>query len=102
MLRSAECRSFGEGAKFAMPMAVSNPIAIFTVFSNTRCFQNQSPSLTERTAAVLGINPYFLREYNTAVRNYSLKSTMEIISMLCEYDILAREETGSPLHRINS
>lgn len=34
----------------------------------------------------LGINPYFGREYTTAIRNYPLKKTMKVIAILKEYD----------------
>lgn len=34
----------------------------------------------------LGINPYFAREYEAALRNYPLRRTMRIISILREYD----------------
>jgi DNA polymerase-3 subunit delta len=85
----------GKGAKFAMPMAVS---ALYTHFYRILKYQaflrtNPRPS-REEAAAVLGVNPYFVREYNTAVRNYTLKSTMEIISMLCEYDYLGKGGDG--------
>ncbi len=34
----------------------------------------------------LGINPYFGAEYDQAVRNYPLRKTMKVISLLREYD----------------
>ena len=34
----------------------------------------------------LGINPYFGAEYDKAVRNYPLRKTMKVISLLREYD----------------
>lgn len=34
----------------------------------------------------LGINPYFSAEYDQAVRNYPLRKTMKVISLLREYD----------------
>ena len=34
----------------------------------------------------LGINPYFAREYDTALRNYPMRRTMKVISLLREYD----------------
>jgi DNA polymerase-3 subunit delta len=85
----------GKGAKFAMPMAVSNLYSHFYRILKYQVFLRTNPHPSrEEAAAVLGINPYFLREYNTAVRNYSLKSTMEIISMLCEYDYLGKGGDG--------
>ncbi len=36
--------------------------------------------------AQLGINPYFGREYDDAVRNYSMKRTMAVIAIIKEFD----------------
>lgn len=37
-------------------------------------------------ASAVGINPYFLGEYETAARNYPLKRCMKVIAILREYD----------------
>ena len=37
-------------------------------------------------ARVLGVNPYFVKEYDTAVRHYSLPQCMRVISLLADYD----------------
>ena len=37
-------------------------------------------------AKVLGVNPYFFKEYDAAVKKYSLKQTMRVISLLNDYD----------------
>lgn len=36
--------------------------------------------------AQLGINPFFAKEYDTAIRNFSVKTTMRAISILKEFD----------------
>jgi len=36
--------------------------------------------------ATLGINPYFSREYDDAIRNYNAKKVMSIIALLKEFD----------------
>lgn len=36
--------------------------------------------------AQLGINPYFGREYDEAIRNYSIRKTMAVIARIKEYD----------------
>lgn len=36
--------------------------------------------------AQLGINPFFAQEYETALRNYPLKSTIKVIALLKDYD----------------
>ncbi len=85
----------GSGAKFAMPPAVS---ALYTHFYRLLKYEafllgNPRPS-REEAAAVLGVNPFFVREYDTAVRNYPLKRTMGIISLLCEYDFRGKGGNG--------
>ena len=43
----------------------------------------------------LGINPYFGSEYDRAVRNYPVRKTMKIISLLREYDYKSKSTAGS-------
>ena len=89
-------RHLGSGARFAMPPAVS---ALYTHFYRILRYEaflmgNPRPS-REDAAAVLGVSPFFVREYDQAVRNYPLKRTMAIISMLCEYDYLGKGGDGA-------
>lgn len=77
----------GSAAKFAMPMAVS---ALFTHFHRILKYgallMNTPSPKTDQKAKVLGVNPYFFAEYDTAVRNYPVKKCMAVIAMLKEYD----------------
>lgn len=77
----------GASPKFAMPVAVS---ALFTHFYRILKYQalimkNPRPS-TDQKAKVLGVNPYFFQEYDTAVMNYPLKRCMGVIALLEEFD----------------
>lgn len=77
----------GSAAKFAMPMAVS---ALYTHFYRILKYgallmQNPRPA-NDAKAKVLGVNPYFFSEYDTAVRNYPVKKCMAVIAFLKEYD----------------
>ena len=77
----------GSAAKFAMPMAVS---ALYTHFYRILKYgallmQNPRPA-NDAKAKVLGVNPYFFTEYDTAVRNYPVKKCMAVIALLKEYD----------------
>lgn len=77
----------GSAAKFAMPMAVS---ALYTHFYRILKYeallmQNPHPG-NDQKAKVLGVNPYFFGEYDTAVRNYPMKKCMAVIALLKEYD----------------
>ena len=77
----------GSAAKFAMPMATS---ALYTHFYRILKYgallmQNPRPA-NDAKAKVLGVNPYFFSEYDTAVRNYPVKRCMAVIALLKEYD----------------
>jgi DNA polymerase-3 subunit delta len=41
-------------------------------------------------AAALGVNPYFLRDYEEAARNYPAAKTAAVISLLREYDMRSK------------
>ena len=77
----------GASAKFAMPMAVS---ALYTHFYRILKYgallMKDSYPANDVKAKVLGVNPYFFREYDSAVRNYPVKKCMAVISLLKEYD----------------
>jgi DNA polymerase-3 subunit delta len=77
----------GSAAKFAMPMAVS---ALYTHFYRILKYgallmSNPKPG-NDQKAKVLGVSPYFISEYDTAVRNYPVKKAMAAIALLKEYD----------------
>ena len=77
----------GNAAKFAMPMATS---ALYTHFYRILKYgallmQNPRPA-NDAKAKVLGVNPYFFSEYDTAVRNYPVKKAMAVIALLKDYD----------------
>ena len=77
----------GSSAKFAMPMAVS---ALYTHFYRILKYgallMKTSRPANDQKAKVLGVNPYFFSEYDTAVRNYPVKKCMAVIALLKEYD----------------
>ena len=79
-----------------MPPAIS---ALYTHFYRILRYeaflQNNPHPSREDAAAVLGVSPFFVREYDQAVRNYPLRRTMAIISMLCEYDYLGKGGDGA-------
>ena len=86
----------GSAAKFAIPMAVS---ALFTHFYrilryNALLMVNPRPA-NDQKSKVLGVNPYFFSEYDTAVRNYPVRKCMAAIALLKEYDFKGKGgETG--------
>ena len=86
----------GTAAKFAMPQAVS---ALYMHFYRILKYgallqRGGMPSAEDKAAALSGVNPYFYREYDTAVRNYPLPRAMAVMSLLCEYDYLGKGGDG--------
>lgn len=85
----------GTSAKFQMPAAVS---ALFNHFYRILKYdvllqKNNYPPVDQK-AKVLGVNPYFFREYDAAARNYPLQKAMAVISLLEEYDYLGKGGDG--------
>lgn len=77
----------GSAAKFAMPMAVS---ALYTHFYRILKYgallmKTPNPSNDVKTR-ILGVSPYFFREYDAAVRCYPVRKCMAVIALLKEYD----------------
>ncbi len=75
----------GETPRFALPMVIA---PLFTHFSRILKYHALMPSRPSQgdVARVLGVNPYFLKEYDAALRNYSLPQAMRAVSLLSEYD----------------
>ena len=83
---------YAAAPKFSMPMAVS---ALFTHFYRILKYQalimaSPRPSDAQKANALPGVNPYFYKEYDTAVMNYPLKRCMSVIALLREYDFKAK------------
>ena len=89
----------GDAARFALPAAVS---ALFTHFSRILRYgalltRGGFPSAEDKARALPGLNPYFYKEYDAAVRNYPLPKAMAAVSLLCEYDYLGKGGDGTTL-----
>lgn len=63
---------------------------LFNFFSKILLFHSMEDKSKNSVSAALGINPYFFAEYQTAVNNYSLKKTKQIISLLRKYDMKSK------------
>ena len=83
-------------ARFAMPQAVS---ALYMHFYRVLKYgallsRGGAVSAEDKAAALSGVNPYFYKEYEVAVRNYPLPKAMAVMSLLCEYDYLGKGGDG--------
>jgi len=75
----------GEAPRFLLQFATA---PLFTHFYRILKYHAVIPNRPSQgeAAKLLGVNPYFMKEYDAAVRNYSKQQCSRIISLLCEYD----------------
>ena len=78
-------RNVGEAPKFFFPMAVS---PLFTHFNRILRYQAliQSGQGNDPALKTKILGPFFHKEYDAAVRKYSLQQAMRIVSLLSDYD----------------
>jgi DNA polymerase-3 subunit delta len=72
-----------------------NPIpvtlaAIFSFFRKLLIYHFTSDKSRNNIAATLRISPYFVNEYELASRNYNAKKTVQVISLLREFDMKSK------------
>ncbi|RCH56469.1 DNA polymerase III subunit delta [Mucilaginibacter hurinus] len=79
----------------------ANPVVL--VFGNLNNFFSKVLTYhyiqdKSQAAKELGVNPYFLKDYEQAARTYNYAKTMQIISLLREYDLKSKgvESTLGP------
>ncbi|MCQ2149677.1 MAG: DNA polymerase III subunit delta [Bacteroidales bacterium] len=81
----------GNVARFSAPYAIT---MLFTHFYRMLKYEaavaGGKQITQEEKSRILGVKPYFFREYDVAVRNYPLKSLMSIMSLLRDYDFKAK------------
>lgn len=74
----------GQAPRFMLLMATG---PLFTHYSRILKYHALIQKGRQADAAkVLGVNPYFMKEYDAAVRNYPLDRCIKAISLLAEYD----------------
>ena len=75
----------GQTPRFMLPMVVA---PLFTHYSRILKYHALLPKRPSPgdAARILGVNPYFMKEYDATVRNYSLRQAMKAVSLLAEYD----------------
>lgn len=68
-------------------MVVGNLIGFFTKIYLCHTLTDKSKA---NLASKLGVNPYFVGDYETALRNFNYPSTLKAISLLREYDLKSK------------
>ena len=76
----------GEAPRFFFPMAVAPLFTHFYRILKYHALLEKGRPQPGEVAKILGVNPYFLREYDAAVRSYPLPACRAVIGLLCEYD----------------
>jgi len=64
--------------------------SLFYFFSKVLALHFMQSSSSREIATTLQINPYFIGDYQSAARNYSRIKTVEIISILREFDLKSK------------
>lgn len=72
-----------------------NPItlsiaSLFSYFSKILTFHYLSDKSKNNVASVLKVNPYFVKDYETAASKYNVSKTVHIISLLRTYDMKSK------------
>ncbi len=60
---------------------------LFEYFKKVILYHSLTDKSKNNTAAVLGVSPFFVDEYRTAAKNYSLSKLVNIVSYLRETDV---------------
>lgn len=79
---------FGANPK-ANPLVKTLPV-LYNFFSKTLIYHTLKDKSQNSVAATLGINPYFVRDYEVASRNYGKRKLMNIMGYLREYDLKSK------------
>ena len=85
----------GNAPRYMLVMSLG---ALFTHFQRILRYEallakDGNPAQQDKIA-VLGVSPFFIREYDAAVRNYPLAKCMAVISLLAEYDYKSKGGEG--------
>lgn len=72
---------------FAFPPTIA---ALFKYFSNLMVYHYIKNQPDEYVSRIIGVPAYFLRDYKVGIKNYNGWKTMEIISLLREYDLKSK------------
>jgi len=71
----------------AIPQVVSGLFSYFSKLLNYQFLEDKSQN---NAASVLGVHPFFVKDYVVAAKNYNIKKLVEIISILREYDMKSK------------
>lgn len=77
----------GNGPKFMLLLATAPLYTHFYRILKYEAALLKNPAMSKADRVkLLGVNPYFMEEYDVAARNYPIRRCMKVISLLEEYD----------------
>jgi DNA polymerase-3 subunit delta len=81
----------------------ANPIVLVlgnlnNFFSKVLAYHYVKDKSQQNLARELGVNPYFVKDYELAGRSYNYPKTMQIISYLREYDLKSKGVDSNAPH----
>ena len=79
------------------PMVVTTGL-VFSFFSSLLQYHGLKDKSPGNVAKVLKVNPYFLKDYDVALKNYPMRKVSSIVSVLREVDVLSKGVGANQLH----
>jgi DNA polymerase III subunit delta len=82
-------------ANYFKANAKANPFivtlgTVYSFFTKVLLYHSLTDRSKPAVAAALGVNPFFIGDYETAARNYSQNKSINIIGLLREYDLKSK------------
>jgi DNA polymerase-3 subunit delta len=71
------------------PMVVSTAL-IFSFFIQVLQYHGLKDKNPKNVAAVLKVNPFFLKDYDVALKNYPMKKVSQIVALLRDIDVKSK------------
>ena len=71
------------------PMVVTTSL-VFSFFIQLLKYHGLKDKNPKNVAAVIGVNPFFLKEYDVALKNYPMKKVSQIIGALRDIDVKSK------------
>lgn len=71
------------------PMVVTTSL-VFSFFIKLLKYHGLKDKNPKNVASVLGVNPFFLKDYDVALRNYPMKKVSQIVSILRDIDVKSK------------
>jgi DNA polymerase-3 subunit delta len=71
------------------PMVVTTSL-VFSFFVKLLKYHGLKDKNPKNVASVLGVSPYFLKDYDVALRNYPMKKVSSIVATLRDIDVKSK------------